>query len=381
MYLIGIPKEIKEHEHRVGMTPHGVQSLVAEGVSVAVETDAGLESGFTDHDYCEAGAVILSTAEELYLNSKIIKKVKEPQLPECEFLQSHHILFSFLHLSSPANAALVKRLLDIKLTAIGYETVEKGGKAPLLAPMSEIAGGLAASYAALLSKWQRERPGAFHRPADFLSQIKMIAGVYPSVPDLSLGKTIIWGGGVAGQKAAEMALSMNAPVIVVENDSRKSHDLLKKWKSHSLMTIYSPESLSENEMHQADVFIGCVHKPGFRAARLFNSETLKTVSEKKNKAIIDVAVDQGGNFPETRPTTYSDPFYQDSYGNIRFCVANIPSFCGKAASIALETASLNYTSSLARNYSGTLTLYPEIARAINVSQGKIMHPAVKEAQG
>ncbi len=383
MLTVGIPKEIKSKEKRVGMTPAGVRELCKAGLKVMVETGAGLESGFLDKDYSAAGAEIVPAAKTLYANAGLIQKVKEPLPAEYDLFHQDQILFGFLHLASPEHCGLVKALLKTGVTAIGYETVDVNGRMPLLAPMSRIAGALAAAFAGLIQKHKASliKDGKIQYSAQFFKEMETIAATYPEPPaGVTLGETVIFGGGAAGQNAAEFALQMKSKVVLVEKEAGR-RDLIKteKIKYSGRLSVIGTEEVNDKILESADVLIGCVHRAGERAEKVVNEKTLQKISREKAKIIMDVSIDQGGNFPLAHSTSYQDPLYLDTFGNVRFAVANIPSLCGHGASVALAEATLPYTMALAIDFKKSQTDFPELRRAVNLQAGKIIHPAVKQA--
>lgn len=372
MSIVGIPKEIKSLENRVGLTPDGVRALTSAGIKVLVETRAGEASGFPDKLYRECGAEIAPSAAAVYQKAAVIQKVKEPLAAEFSFLRSEHVIFCFLHLASQENCALVEALMASGSTAIGFETLEKNGRLPLLAPMSEIAGSLAAAYGAYfagLNLWG----GSLER--DYLPDLEKIARSYPGFAPSGLKATVIYGGGVAGQKAMEAAQQISAGEVVVIEKNEERREFLKK----STPLVFDPEDSGlEAYLEKAQVMIGCVHARGSRAARVLSDEKLKRISGARKKVILDVSIDQGGNFPESRSTIYQKPVYFDSAGNVRFGVANMPSLCGRGASEALSAASLLYLSALGKDPLKAFQEFPELEAAVNIRSGKILIPAIKE---
>ncbi len=380
MIVVGVPREIKPHERRVGLTPKGTRFLRKSDVSVLVEKGAGLASGYADEEYEMQGAKIASDARTLYANAALIQKVKEPQPAEYPFLGRQHILFCFLHLASPENCDLVKTLLRAGTTSIGFETVEVNGKTPVLKPMSEIAGALAAIYAAFFQRsglvWDKK----IILPSDFLGKLSAVAAQYPSCPaGWDIGRVVIFGGGVAGQKAAEFSLLMRGEVLIVEKNEARRKELRSQWADTKQLSVLGPEDEIQSFLEKADVLIGCVHMPGRRAVRVLDISTLKSISLERKKIIMDVAVDQGGNFPETHGAMYENPIFLDSCGNLRFAVANMPSLCGRGASDALTEATLPYTAAMAVDFETAMRRYPELLRAINTKDGFLKNPAIEEA--
>lgn len=392
MLTVGIPKEIKAREKRVGLTPSKVGALHRVGITILVEKGAGEESGFSDEDYSKSGAGLRPDAESIYAEADLIQKVKEPLEPEFPFLRRGQVLFCFLHLASPENRRLIEALVQSGVTAIGYETLELNGRLPILAPMSEIAGGLSALYAAFIkTKFfhdaaivNRGQAGSYRlSPAEsrFSEDLESLAASYPQIPrGLKIGKAAVFGGGVAGQRAAEVALSLDGQVSIVEKkeERRKGLETHFAAKADKKVQVLAPESLPESVLQQADIFIGSAHRVGMRAAKVLDEALLKKVSLKHKKIIMDIAIDQGGNFPEAHATGYDEPLYLDSSGNLRFSVPNIPSLSGRAASEALAEASFQYTIALAENFDECLRELPEVARAINVRNGEVVLSTLKE---
>ncbi len=382
MITLGIPKEVKPLEKRVGLIPSAVKILTEKGIKVLVEKNAGVGSGFPDSDYEKNGAEIVPDAASVYGQAGLIQKIKEPQSSEFNLLRKDQILFCFLHLASPDQCKLVQALVSAGTLAIGYETFEVDGKLPLLAPMSEIAGGLASAYGAFFQAF----PPPFSSPRKtgggeeggkekLAAQLEKIASQYPHFDKtFKIGKVVIFGGGVAGFKAMEIALELGGSVTMIEMNPERAN-FLKKFTP----SVLNPREDLTKALEAADVIIGCVHSRGQRAQLILDAETLKKVSAAKKKVLMDVSIDQGGNFPESHSTTYLDPVYRDSFGNLRFCVSNIPSLCGLAASKAISEISLPYTTALAKNPQQAFQSFPELKKAINVHSGKVLIPAILEA--
>lgn len=393
MLTVGIPSEIKPLEKRVGLVPSAVSALTRLGISVAVQKGAGLGSGFSDEDYVKARARILEDAQSIYQTAGLIQKVKEPLPAEFPLLRSGQILFCFLHLASPENSELVKALVTSGVTAIGYETLEVKGRLPLLMPMSEIAGALSSAYAAYFHSLDLISKGIKALPQDFLSQLEKIAASYPNlVSSAKIGNVVIFGGGIAGEKAMEVALKLKASVTVIEKSLTRREEIKEKIKRGLAPClsgrqaelqgawphqVLAPDELTETILVDADILIGCVHSKGARAIQVLTPELLKKISAKKKKIIMDVSIDQGGNFPEAHATTYQNPIYQDSFGNIRFAVANIPSLCGRYASEALSEKSYHYTLALADDAEEAFRDLPELAQAVNVHNREIILQTVR----
>lgn len=378
---VGVPKEVKTREKRVGLTPEGARILAGQGISVLIQRGAGEGSGFADAAYEAAGAAIAPDAAALYAASQMILKVKEPQNSEFRFLKADHYLFCYLHLASPENRPLVEALQKTGLTAIAFETVEKDGRRPLLKPMSEIAGGLAAAYGNFLVACAAKMSGTLKLPPDFQNVLEKIAQRYPEVPaDAQAPYALIFGGGVAGEKALEFCLKMGGKAALVENHPGRREELKTRYRDRSAV-FFSPENLPREILESSELLIGCVHQAGTRALRVLTDEALKQASCVVKKVMVDISIDQGGNFPFSEPRTYDDPVYLDPFGNLRFSVTNMPSLCGPAASRALEAVVLPYAASLARDPVKALAEDPGLRSAVNVQKGAVVLNAVREAHG
>jgi alanine dehydrogenase len=317
-----------------------------------------------------AGAVILKKAPELFAQADLIQKVKEPLPAEFKFLKPGQIIFCFLHLASQENRKLLEVLLESRVTAIGYETISVEGRLPILAPMSEIAGGLSAAYGAYLLSIKENSGGV----PELTKKLEQIAQKYPTVDSArGAGSWVIFGGGVAGRKALELALKIKARVSVVETNPDRRRELAENPKIQAL----SPENDLLRVVSEADLMIGCAHSLGKKAVLVIHQDLLAQASGKKKKVMMDIAIDQGGNFPGARSTTYEDPVYRDEFGNLRFSVPNIPSFAGHTASRALSLATISYTRAMAMGLEPALKQYPELLAGINVRAGEIHIPAIK----
>lgn len=324
--LIGVPKEIKNHEYRVGLTPSGVRELVAHGHQVLVEQNAGSAIGLSDADYKRAGAALIASAHDIYARAELIVKVKEPQPNECAMLRADQILFTYLHLA--ADAALTQRLVDSKATGIAYETVtDARGALPLLAPMSEVAGRMAVQAAAHhLEKAQGGRG-------------VLLGGV----PGVAPAHVMVLGGGVVGINAARIALGMGAKVTILDKSIARLRELDDQYGPR-LHTHYSTTDAIEHLLPHADVVIGAVLIPGAAAPKLITRDMLKLMQP--GSVLIDVAIDQGGCFETSKPTTHQDPTYVvDSI--VHYCVANMPGAVARTATFALTNATLPYVLKLA----------------------------------
>lgn len=373
MLSVGIPKEVKPLEKRVGLIPSMAAKLTAEGIPVFVEQSAGLESGFSDAEYAAAGVIIVPGMADVYRRGDIILKVKEPQPEEFSLLRNGQILFCFLHLASPAQCELVSALLRNQVTAVGFETLEKDGRIPMLAPMSEIAGGLAAAYADYFSRFR-----VFSNVAKREELPLELLNVASSYPEYVAGEKqlnyVIYGGGIAGMSAAAILSKMNHRAVFVEEYEKRRVDL--KGKGYQ---AYSPAEIPFGELSRADVLIGTAHARGRRAARVIQPDEFRRVSEFKPKIVMDVAIDQGGNFPASKPTVYEEPVFTDEYGNLRFCVTNMPSFCGRFASQKLSEACIDYVVTLSRFGEKAFETVRELESAVNIRRGCIVNEDVRAA--
>ncbi len=356
---IGVPKEIKNHEYRVGLTPPSVAELVAAGHEVIVQTQAGNGIDFHDRNYESAGARIVATSAEVFAASDMIVKVKEPQPAEIELLEPRHTLFTYLHLA--ADKAQAEGLMRSGATCIAYETVTspKGGL-PLLKPMSEVAGRMSIQVGAHYLEKEQGGRGV------------LLGGV----PGVAPAKVAILGGGVAGVNAAQMAVGMRADVTIydINNDRLAELDM---FFSSQIKTAYASRAAIAAAVAQAHLVIGAVLVPGAAAPRLVTRSMLKTM--KRGSVLVDIAIDQGGCFETSRVTTHADPVFVEE-GVIHYCVANMPGAVARTSAFALNNATLPFAMRLAN-------LGPEramaedryLAAGLNVSDGKIRHQAVANA--
>jgi alanine dehydrogenase len=359
--LIGVPKEIKVHEYRVGLTPSGVRELIAHGHKVLVESRAGLAIGFTDEQYLQAGATIAPRCEEVFAQSDMIIKVKEPQPGECRMLRPGQILFTYLHLAPDPNQAAL--LLESRCIAIAYETVtdERGGL-PLLAPMSEVAGRMSV------------QAGAHHLEKAHGGLGVLLGGV----PGVAPAKIVIIGAGVVGTNAAQIAVGTGAQVVVID----KSLDALRRI-DHVLgarvTTLYSNRDNIEREVLSADLVIGAVLIPGAAAPKLVTREMLKGM--KNGSVIVDVAIDQGGCFETSKPTTHAEPTYVID-GVVHYCVANMPGAVPRTSTHALNNATLPFTLQIAdEGWRAALKRNAHLMAGLNVAAGQVTNKAVAKALG
>jgi alanine dehydrogenase len=358
---VGVPKEIKNHEYRVGLIPSSVLELVHHGHEVVVQQGAGLGAGLTDEDYIAAGASIIETADEIFASADMIVKVKEPLAGERRKLRPGQILFTYLHLAP--DAPQTKDLIDSGAVCIAYETVTAAnGSLPLLTPMSEVAGRLAPQVGAhALEKAQGGRG--------------VLLGGVPGVP---AAEVVILGGGVSGTHAATIAVGMGAQVTVVD----RSADALKRLASQfgtSISTVFSTRSAIEELVRRADLLIGTVLVPGAAAPKLVTRDMLKTM--KPGSVIVDVAIDQGGCVETSHPTTHADPTYVVD-GVVHYCVANMPGAVARTSTFALNSVTLPFTLALAdKGWKQALIQDPFLRDGLNVCEGRLTCEPVAAAHG
>jgi alanine dehydrogenase len=358
---IGVPKEIKPEENRVGLIPASVRELVAHGHEVIVETQAGYGIGFDDDHYRAAGAKIAASADEVFASAEMIVKVKEPLAPELKRLKPHHILFTYLHLApDPVQA---KALQDSGATAIAYETVtDSRGALPLLAPMSEVAGRMSIQVGAHCL--ERRQGGA-----------GVLLGGVPGVP---AAKVVILGGGVAGTNAARMAMGVEAHVIVIDKSLQRLYDLDLQFGSR-LHTIFSTQDAIEKHVLEADLVIGAALVPGAKAPKLVTRDMVQRM--RRGSVVVDISIDQGGCFETSRPTSHNDPTYIVD-GVVHYCVTNMPGAVARTSTMALNNATLPFAVALAnKGVRVALESDSNLRRGLNVMAGRITHPAVAEALG
>lgn len=359
--LIGVPKEIKNHEYRVGLTPSSAQELLDRGHKVIVETNAGKDVGFYDDDYKAIGAEIVNNARSVYEQAEMIIKVKEPQPNECEMLSHDQLLFTYLHLApDPKQTDL---LLKSGCVAIAYETItDDFGGLPLLAPMSEVAGRMAVQAGAHCLEKAQGGSG-------------MLLGGIPGVP---ASRVIVLGGGVVGTNAIRVAIGMEANVTVIDKSIKRLRELDFQF-GPKLNTVYATKHNIEYYVSKADLVIGAVLVPGAAAPMLVTKEMLATM--KKGSVLVDVAIDQGGCFETSRVTTHSEPTYIVD-GIVHYCVANMPGACARTATIGLNNATLLYAIQLAdKGYKQALLDNKHLLAGLNVMHGKITYKAVSDHLG
>lgn len=356
---IGIPKETKNNENRVGLTPNGVSVLVDEGHEVLVETDAGMGSQFTDDDYKEAGATIVEEASKAW-DVELVIKVKEPQPDEYQYLTEDLILFTYLHLANEPE--LAKVLIEHKVTAIGYETVQLEDKSlPLLTPMSEIAGRMSTQIG-----------------AQFLQSFYGGKGILlGGVPGVQKGRVTIIGGGVSGTEAAKIAIGLRADVTILDLDPKRLKQLSEMF-GNNVQTLISNKVNIANSVKNSDLVIGAVLIPGAATPKLVTEEMIQSMDD--GGVIIDIAIDQGGVFETTdRITTHDKPTYS-KHGVIHYAVANIPGAVPRTATMALSNVTLPYIQALAKKgVKNACNDDPALAKGVNTAQGHMTYKAVAEA--
>jgi len=358
---IGVPKEIKNHEYRVGLIPSSVQELVHHGHQVMVQTGAGLGAGITDADYVAAGATIVDGADPIFAEADMIVKVKEPLAVERKKLRKGQILFTYLHLAPDAEQT--RDLIASGAVCIAYETVTApNGSLPLLTPMSEVAGRLAPQVGAhALEKAQGGRG--------------VLLGGVPGVP---AAEVVILGGGGSGTHAATIAVGMGAKVTVVD----RSADALKRLATQfgtSISTVFSTRSAIEELVRRADLLIGTVLVPGAAAPKLVTHDMVRTM--KPGSVIVDVAIDQGGCVETSHATTHSDPTYVVD-GVVHYCVANMPGAVARTSTFALNSVTLPFTLALANHgWKKALAKDAHLRNGLNVSEGQVTCEPVAQAHG
>jgi alanine dehydrogenase len=359
--LIGVPKEVKTHEYRVGLVPGSVRELAHRGHRVTVETGAGAAIGFDDRTYEAAGARVLPNAAEIFGAAELIVKVKEPQAQEVALLRRGQILFTYLHLA--ADRRLTDGLIGSDAVAIAYETVtDARGGLPLLAPMSEVAGRMSVQVGAHCL--EKEQGG-----------IGVLLGGVPGVPS---AKVVILGAGVAGTNAARMAMGMEANVTVIDRSVPRLYELDLQFGAR-LHTLYSTMENIEREVAAADLVIGAVLIPGAAAPRLVSRELVRAM--RPGTVAVDISIDQGGCFETSRPTTHAAPTYVEE-GVVHYCVTNMPGAVARTSTVALNNATLPFVLAIADlGWRDALGQDPHLRQGLNVCRGRVYHPAVARALG
>lgn len=359
--IIGIPKEIKNNENRVGITPAGVHSFVEAKHTVYIETNAGLNSGFTDEEYIQAGAKILNTAAEVWQKSEMVIKVKEPIASEYGYFRKNLVLFTYLHLASEPK--LTQALKDSGITAIAYETVQVGRNLPLLTPMSEVAGRMSVQIG-----------------AHFLEKPNGGKGVLLSgVPGIRKSNVVIIGGGVVGKNAAKIAIGMGAEVTIIDISADRLRELDDMFSMQIKTVISNPYNIKE-AVKNADLLIGAVLIPGAKAPKLVTREMVKSMQN--GSVVVDVAIDQGGCIESAdHATTHANPTYEYE-GVIHYSVANMPGAVARTSTLALTNVTIPYALEIANK--GVLKAIMEnqsLKLGVNVAQGEITYQAVANDLG
>jgi alanine dehydrogenase len=357
--IVGLPQEIKNNEFRVGMVPSSVRELIDHGHHVLVESGAGEGIGITDAVYEEAGAEIVPNAKTVFEKADMIVKVKEPQSDECRMLREDQVLFTYLHLA--ADAEQTRLLQESNCVAIAYETVtDNFGRLPLLSPMSEVAGRM-----------------SIQAGATCLEKVHGGSGILlGGIPGVAAAKVVVIGGGVVGINAIRMAMGMEANVTVLDKSLDRLRELDLQFGS-KLNTIYATKHALESYVEGADLVIGAVLVPGAAAPKLVTREMLKTM--RPGSVIVDVAIDQGGCFETSRPTTHENPTYVEE-NVVHYCVANMPGAVPRTSTFGLNNATLPFIVALAdKGYRSALLEDEHLLQGLNVYHGKITNEAVAKA--
>lgn len=356
--IIGIPKEIKNNEFRVSATPSGVHAYVQNGHTVLVESGAGLGSAITDQDYIDAGAQIVATADEVWQRADLIQKVKEPIAAEYPKMRKGQILYTYLHLA--ASRECTEAIIKSGTTAFAYETVEVNGTLPLLAPMSEVAGRMSIQVGATALERSKGGRGV------------LLGGV----PGVRPGKVVVIGGGVVGVAAATIAHGMRADVTIFDLDLKRLGEIDQLFDGN-VKTIASSAYEIEREVMAADLVIGAVLVHGAKAPKLVSNALVKKM--KPGSVLVDVAIDQGGCFEDSKATTHAEPTYK-VHDAIFYCVANMPGAVPATSTYALANATIKYGLALAnKGWEKAIADDANLAKGLNVHEGKIMYKAVAEA--
>ena len=358
--IIGVPKEIKTLEARVALTPAGVRELVKHGHKVIIETNAGLGSAITDADYSAQGAVLVADAKDVWEQADMIMKVKEPLAAEYPLMKQGQILYTYLHLA--ASKECTDALIKSGNVAIAYETVEVNGQLPLLAPMSEVAGRLSTQVGATALQKPNGGRGV------------LLGGV----PGVRPGKVVVIGGGVAGLNAAVMARGLGADVTILDRSVNRLQYIDSLYNG-SIKTLMSNDHAIEQEVLEADLVIGAVLIHGAIAPKLVSNQLVSRM--KHGSVLVDIAIDQGGCFEDSKPTTHAEPTYK-VHNSIFYCVANMPGAVPVASTYALTNATLPYAISIAnKGWRKALAENSDLAKGLNVCEGKVVYEAVATAHG
>ena len=358
--IVGVPKEIKVLEARVALTPAGVREFIKSGHQVLIERSAGIGSAIPDSAYQSEGAEIVKSAAEVWKRSEMIMKVKEPLPSEYQLMRSGQILFTYLHLA--ASKDCTDALVQAKNVAIAYETVEVNGQLPLLAPMSEVAGRLATQVGATALQKPNGGRGV------------LLGGV----PGVAPGKVVVIGGGVAGLNAAVMARGLGADVTILDRNIGRLKEI-DTWYSGTIKTLMSNDHAIESELLSADLVIGAVLIHGAKAPKLVSNVQVSKM--KQGSVLVDIAIDQGGCFEDSKATTHAEPTYQ-VHNSIFYCVANMPGAVPVTSTYALTNATLPYALSIAnKGWQKALKEDSNLAKGLNVCEGSITYEAVAKAHG
>ena len=358
--IIGVPKEIKTLEFRVALTPAGVRELVKNGHQVLIESGAGLGSAISDSQYQSEGAEIVPSAKDVWQRAEMVMKVKEPLPSEYPLMREGQILFTYLHLA--ASKECTDALIAAKNIAIAYETVEVKGQLPLLAPMSEVAGRLSTQVGATALQKANGGRGV------------LLGGV----PGVRPGKVVIIGGGVAGLNAAVMARGLGADVTILDRSAARLQHIDSLYNG-TIKTLMSNDHAIEQEVTEADLVIGAVLIHGAKAPKLVSNDLVSKM--KSGSVLVDIAIDQGGCFADSKPTTHADPTYQ-VHNSVFYCVANMPGAVPVTSTYALTNATLPYAVAIANlGWKGALKQDADLAKGLNVCEGKVTYEAVAKAHG
>jgi alanine dehydrogenase len=358
--LVGVPKEIKNHEYRVAITPAGVKEFINHGHKVIIESGAGLGSAISDDAYSVAGAEIVKSAAEVWSRAEMILKVKEPIAPEYPLMREGQVLFTYLHLA--ASKDCTDALMKSGITAIAYETVDVNGYLPLLAPMSEVAGRMSVQVGATALQKSHGGRGV------------LLGGV----PGVRPARVVVLGGGVAGVNAATIAHGMRAEVTILDVNARRLVQLDELFQGN-VRTLASNSYEIEDQVLSADLVIGAVLVHGAKAPKLVTNDLVKRM--KPGSVLVDIAIDQGGCFEDSKPTTHADPTFP-IHGSTFYCVANMPGAVPNTSTYALTNVTLRYALALAdKGWQKAMDDDANLALGLNVHQGKIYYAAVAEAHG
>ena len=356
---IGLPKEIKDNEYRVGLTPAGVQALVGDGHTVFVQKTAGEGSGFKDEQYVKAGGQLLDTADEIWQVGDMIVKVKEPVAPEYPRMRENQLLFTYLHLAPELE--LTKQMLERKVTGVAYETITSNGRLPLLTPMSEVAGRMSVQVGATYLEKMNGGKG-------------ILLGGVPGVPAANV---VIIGGGIVGTEAAKMAVGLGAKVTIIDRDLDRLRQLDDIFLS-KVQTLASSRYAIEEAISHADLVVGAVLVVGAAAPKLVTRDMLHLIPS--GSVLVDVAVDQGGCFETTHATTHSNPTYYEE-GVLHYCVANMPGAVPRTSTFALTNATLPYAQALAgKGFEKAIADDAGLREGVNTYAGKLTYEAVATSQ-